>query len=131
MTKKFKITNGGLYLVNPGKTMNPELNAPHYCVVIKTHDKDLFIALPTTSKNKDDLYKHTIPEDNSKCLFKHMRVVSRSRILKPLLDLEGKEVIMSNQSMRDLLEDYQYFIKVMCDNAIISNKMYFESLEKV
>ena len=60
-----------------------------------------------------------------------MRVVSRSRILKPLLDLEGKDVIMSNQSMRDLLEDYQHFIKAMCDNAIISNKMYFESLEKV
>lgn len=126
-----KIRSGGLYLVNLGKTFNPELNAPHYCVIMKTHDKDLFIALPTTSKNKNDMYMHIIPEDNSRCLFKHMRIVSRGRILKPLVDIDGKEVILSNENMIDLVKDYQHFIKDMCDNAIISNKMYFESLENV
>ncbi len=130
MPKTFKIRNGGLYLVNLGKTFNPELNAPHYCVIMKTHDKDLFIALPTTSKQKVDIYNHIIPEDNSVCLFKHMRTVSRSRILKPLLNADGQEVILSNENMANLLIDYQHFIKDMCDKAILSNNMYFESLKE-
>lgn len=131
MYRNMKIRNGGIYLVYPGRTVDPELRNPHYCVIMKTYDKNLFLALPTTSKHKIDQYVHIIPEDNSRCLFKHMRIVSKGRIIKPLLDRNGNPVILSNDSLIDLVKDYQCFIKDTCDKAILSNKMSCKALQNV
>ena len=117
-----KIINGGIYLVKFTDTINPELKDPHYCVVLKTHDKDLFVALPTTSKKKKDLYSFLIPEDSSTCLFKHMKVVARGRIIKPLEDSNKNPIVLSNENLTKLLAKFRIFIDDICRNAILSNK---------
>lgn len=125
-----KIRPGGIYLVDLGQTKSPELSAPHYCVILKTHDKDLFLALPTTSKKKNDKFTYVIPEDNSTCMFKHMRTISRSRILKPLLDHEsGNEIVLANNHLIDLINQYQQYIDVLCKRATQGNLDYVNSLQ--
>lgn len=125
-----KIRPGGIYLINLGKTKNPELSSPHYCVILKTHDKDLFLALPTTSKRKEDRYTYIIPEDNSTCMFKHMKTIARNRILKPLKDAEtGNEIVLSNEHLAELMSQYQMYIDVICKRAIQGNLDYVNSLQ--
>lgn len=127
--KEIKIRPGGIYLVNLGAVKNPELNSPHYCVILKTHDKDLFLALPTTSKYRKDEFKFIIPEDNSTCLFKHMRTISRYRILKPLLNDNGKEIILSTENLTNLINKYKEYINLVCCRAVQGNKDYFSSVK--
>ncbi len=124
-----KIRPGGIYLVNLGRTKSPELNSPHYCVILKTHDRDLFLALPTTSKSKEDEFKFIIPEDNSTCLFKHMKTIARSRIIKPLIDYDGNQVILSPDNLADLIRDYKDYIEFLCNKAIQGNIDYTNSLQ--
>lgn len=129
---KVKVRPGGIYLVNLGKTTSPELTSPHYCVILKTHDKDLFLALPTTSKEKNDEFKFIIPEDGSTCLFKHMKTISRHRILKPLLDFEtGEEIILSNEHLIELTNEYKIYINRLCERAIQGNLDYINNLHIV
>lgn len=129
---KFKVRPGGIYLVNLGRKKDPELSSPHYCVILKTHDKGLFLALPTTSKLKSDKYQYTIPEDNSTCLFKHMKTISELRILRPLLNHEtGELIILSNEHLQELIEEYKRYINDLCERAIQGNLDYINSLETV
>lgn len=37
-----KLKNGGMYLVDLTGNINPEFGLKHYCVLIKTEDKELF-----------------------------------------------------------------------------------------
>jgi len=120
-----KIVSGGLYLVNLNIPVNPEFGFYHYCVILKTQDKDLFIALPTTSKNKQDEFKFIIPEDNSICLFKHMRSISRIRIIKPLY-INDKKVVLSSDSLSKLLYSYLNYINIMCRKTLYSNADYIK-----
>jgi len=129
---EYKIISGGIYLVNLGKHKNPEFSSPHYCVIIKSYDKELLLCLPTTSKEKlTEKYIFKIPEDGSTCLFKHAKFISNKRILKPLYNKEtGQQMILSNQHLNDLLQNFQRFMTITCNNALQGNKQSLESMQK-
>ena len=55
-----KIRNGGLYLIDLKGNINPEFGLKHYCVLISTEDRDLFLAFPTTTSKKEQQRNITI-----------------------------------------------------------------------
>jgi len=126
---KFKIRTGGLYLVNMGRTYSPEFSSPHYCVILKTYDKGLFLAIPTTSKVKNEKFKFLIPEDGSTCLFKHTRTIAKERILKPLLDSNGEQIIVSSKTLEQIADNYKMFVNYICNNAVIGIKAMEEEFK--
>lgn len=123
MTKTFKIRNGGVYLVNFGKTIGAEFTTPHYCVVLKTHDKGLVMVFPMTSKDKIDKYTCEIPESNSTCILKHTKTLSVHRVLRPLINyVTGQPVIVTPKTLENLWNKYKEYVNDTCKKAIIGNK---------
>lgn len=122
MAKNFKIRNGGIYLVNFGKTIGAEFTSPHYCVVLKTHDKELVMVFPITSKSKFDKYACIIKEYGTTCLLKHTKTISIKRVLKPLHDNNtGEEIIVSTNTLEQLISKYKEYVYDTCKNALIGN----------
>lgn len=122
MSKDFKIRNGGIYLVNFGKTIGAEFTTPHYCVVLKTHDKQLVMVFPITSKPKVDKYACIIPDYGTTCLLKHTKTISVLRVLRPLLDdATGQEIILPTPTLQMLTSKYEQYVSDTCKNALIGN----------
>lgn len=123
-----KIRNGGIYLVDLSGNVNPEFGLNHYCVLVNTIDRDLFLAFPTTTSNKrkkeDGTYNLKI--DNSIVLFKHTRVISRKRIIGEQTQ-NGILSVLNEIELDSLLNAYETFIGDMHKNAIKSVKQYHKS----
>lgn len=117
-----KIISGGLYLVDLSGYVSPEFGLLHYCVILKTHDKDILFALPTTSKLKNEKFISKILEDGSHCLLKHARPISIKRVVELLLDNNGNQIIISNEHLKSLINDYQNYMHIIYNKAIWSNK---------
>ena len=126
-----RVKNGGIYKVNFGHTIGAELTTPHYCVVIKTHDKDLVLVFPTTSKQKYDRFSCPIPE-GSTCIVKHTKTLSTQRILSPLLDANGNHIIVSTVTLSNIIKMYQQYFDFISNNALKGNQyIHNQSLQKI
>jgi hypothetical protein len=126
-----RIISGGLYLVNLSGYVSPEFGLLHYCVIFKTYDREIFLALPTTSKTKNDRFIPKIPEDGSFYLLKHARPISIRRVVGPLLDKNNNHIIMSNEHLEMLINNYIYFIRQICISSLKSNRMILKNIKEL
>lgn len=126
-----KIINGGMYLVDLKGNVNPEFGYLHYCILIKTHDKDLFLAFPTTTSKdrQSEDFTYVLPVDNSIILFKHTRIVSKFRVIDELKDNDGHLIVLSDEELDCIFKEYEKFIKHIEGVAKKSVKQYFVAKE--
>lgn len=128
---KDKIRNGGMYLVNLSGSVNPEFGLKHYCVLVNTHDKDLFLAFPTTTSEKrnNERWTKVLTIDNSIVLLKHVRIISKRRIICEATT-NGVLNVLNEDELDSLLSEYEEFIHYAHQKANLSVKQYHDHRQK-
>lgn len=123
-----KIRNGGLYLIDLKGNVNPEFGLTHYCVLVGTDDRDLFLAFPTTTSSKrvSEKYHQVLEIDGSIVLFKHTRIISRKRIIGEQTR-DGVLSVLSENELKKLLTEYHNYTKKISEEAIKSVHNFHES----
>ena len=126
-----KIRNGGLYLIDFKGNVNPEFGLTHYCVLVATEDRDIFLSFPTTTskKIKTEKYHHILNIDGSIVLFKHTRFISRQRIIGERTR-DGVLSVLSEDELKELLNDYKMYTDRISEEAIKSSHNYHDARNK-
>ncbi|WP_337553696.1 hypothetical protein [Massilicoli timonensis] len=126
-----KIRNGGLYLIDLKGNVDPEFGLKHYCVLVGTEDRDLYLAFPTTTSNKrmGEKYHHVLDIDSSIVLFKHTRMISKRRIIGEQTR-NGVLSVLSEEELNELLLAYREYTEKLCNEAIKSAKQFHEARNK-
>lgn len=125
-----KIRNSGIYLIDLKGNVNPEFGMKHYCVLVNTIDRDLFLAFPTTTsiKRRKEAGTYILKIDNSVVLFKHTRIISRNRIIGESVK-NGILNVWDEFELDSLMKEYEDFILDMHRHAMKSVKQYHNAKE--
>lgn len=124
-----KLKNGGMYLVDLTGNVNPEFGMKHYCVLIKTDDSELFLAIPTTTSYGRVTEKHYILEcDKSIALYKHTRIISNKRVIGEK-KIHGELCVLEKEDLDELLNGYELYIQGLHKKALNSVQQYHKAKE--
>lgn len=122
-----KLKNGGMYLVNLTGNINPEFGLKHYCVLIKTDDRELFLAFPTTTSSNRNSEKHCVLKcDNSIALYKHTRIISNKRVVGEK-KINGELCVLEKEDLDNLINGYETYIHKLHADAISSVEQYHKA----
>lgn len=125
-----KLKNGGMYLVNLTGNINPEFGLKHYCVLVRTEDKELFLAIPTTTSANRTSEKHCILKcDNSIALYKHTRIISNKRVVGEKR-INGQLCVLEKDDLDNLLKGYKKYIDNLHKEAVHSVEQYHQVKKK-
>lgn len=122
-----KLKNGGMYLVNLTGNINPEFGLKHYCILIKTDDRELFLAIPTTTSPNRVSEKHCVLTcDNSIALYKHTRIISNKRVVGEK-KINGELCVLEKEDLDNLINGYETYIHGLHTNAVYSVGQYHKA----
>lgn len=104
--------------------INPEFGLKHYCVLIKTDDRELFLAIPTTTSPNRNLEKQCVLKcDNSIALYKHTRIISNKRVVGEK-KINGELCVLEKEDLDILINGYEAYIHKLHTDAISSVEQY-------
>lgn len=125
------IINGGIYLVDLTGYVSPEFGFNHYCILLKTSKKDLYLAFPITTSEKRKNDKYTIPnfvDGEGYILLHQVKPISKTRIISAKKK-NGMMVCISEEQSNRLFDEYIQYITDLKQNNSLSIKKIMENRE--
>ncbi|RHB95317.1 hypothetical protein [Thomasclavelia ramosa] len=126
-----KLKPGGIYLIDQRGYISPEFGFNHYCILLKTNNKNMFLAFPlTTSDNRrNDAY--TIPrpgDDKELILLNQVKPISKNRVIGMKTE-NGQLVVIKSKDIEYIFGEYMIYLKNMELSSKMSVEQYLKNKE--
>lgn len=124
-----KLKSGGIYLIDQKGFISPEYGYDHYCILMKTNNRDMFLAFPLTTlpKRRGEPYTLARPNDEKEIiLLNQVKPISKHRVIGKKTQ-NGQLVVVSDNDIELIFSKYREYLEEMELSTKMSVRQYNEN----